>query len=133
MSAPVRLVLLFLLSAFGLSWLFALPLWFGAGVDSPLFPLVAIAIMFTPAIAALVMVFLVERPAGKARALGRPGAELTQRRLFNYLVSLLDRQEVDNAAFRPDTDSHTGGSQHHADDRVCIAGGDPGYVGSLLE
>lgn len=63
-------VLFFLLIAFGLSWLVALPLWFGKGLKSPLFPVVAIGMMFTPAIAALVVVFFVERPASKARALG---------------------------------------------------------------
>jgi membrane protease YdiL (CAAX protease family) len=68
MSATARPIVLFLLLAFGLAWLFALPLWLGAGLGSPLFTVVAIATMFTPAIAALVMVFLVERPASKARA-----------------------------------------------------------------
>ena len=68
----------FLTIAFGLSWLIALPLWLGDGLASPLFPLIAVAMMLTPAIAALVVVFFVERPERKAAALGlwplgRPG------------------------------------------------------------
>ncbi len=60
----------FLLLAFGLSWLFAAPLWLGDGLDSPLFLPLSLAMMATPAIAALVVVFFVERPEHRARALG---------------------------------------------------------------
>jgi membrane protease YdiL (CAAX protease family) len=60
----------FLLIAFGLAWLFALPLWLGDGISSPLLPVVAVAMMATPAIAAIIVVFFVERPAHKAQALG---------------------------------------------------------------
>jgi membrane protease YdiL (CAAX protease family) len=70
MKNQTSYIALFLLIAFGLSWLVALPLWFGDGLDSPLAPLVAIAMMFTPAIAALIIVLLVERPDSRARALG---------------------------------------------------------------
>lgn len=63
-------ILGFVLIAFGLGWLAALPLWLGDGLYDDRFALVAGAMMFTPAIAALVMVFLVERPRGKAAALG---------------------------------------------------------------
>ena len=71
-------LIVFLAIAFGLSWLIALPLWLGDGLASPLFPLVAVAMMATPAIAALIVVFFVERPQRKAAALGlwplgRPG------------------------------------------------------------
>lgn len=65
-----RLIALFLAISFTLAWLFALPLWFGEGLASPWFMLVAVAIMMTPAIAALIVVFFVERPAQRARALG---------------------------------------------------------------
>ena len=61
---------IFLAIAFGLSWLIALPLWFGDGLASPWFTAVAVAIMATPAIAALVVVLLVERPQHKAWVLG---------------------------------------------------------------
>ena len=63
-------MLVFLLIAFGLSWLLALPLWLGAGLADPLFGVVAVAMMFTPAIAAIVVVFVIERPQHKARTLG---------------------------------------------------------------
>lgn len=86
MSArDIRSVVVFLLLAFGLSWLIALPLWLGDGLASPWFLPVSLGIMFTPAIAALVAVFFVERPAEKARALGlRPYKPLG--RFFGYLT-----------------------------------------------
>ncbi|WP_444964187.1 lysostaphin resistance A-like protein [Nocardiopsis sp. M1B1] len=66
----LRSVGVFTALAFALAWLVALPLWFGDGLTSPWFPLVATAVMMTPAIAALVVVFLVERPRRKAWTLG---------------------------------------------------------------
>jgi membrane protease YdiL (CAAX protease family) len=60
----------FVALAFGLAWLVALPLWLGDGLAEPSFPVVAVAVMATPALAALVVVFFVERPARKAEALG---------------------------------------------------------------
>ncbi|PPF35656.1 CPBP family intramembrane glutamic endopeptidase [Pseudoclavibacter sp. AY1H1] len=60
----------FLALAFGLSWLVALPLWLGDGLANPWFPVISIAMMLTPAIAALVTVFAIERPARPWRALG---------------------------------------------------------------
>lgn len=59
----------FLLLSFGLSWLLALPLWLGDGLEDPLFYPIAVAMMGTPAIAALVVVFFVERPPQRARSL----------------------------------------------------------------
>ena len=70
MSKNARLMLIFLAIAFGLSWLLALPLWLGDGLVDPLFGVIAVAMMFTPAVAAIVVVFVVERPQHKARALG---------------------------------------------------------------
>ena len=60
----------FLALAFGLSWLIALPLWLGDGLANPWFPVISIAMMLTPAIAALVTVFAVERPARPWHTLG---------------------------------------------------------------
>ena len=65
-----RSVGVFLALAFGLSWLVALPLWFGDGLTSPWFTLTAVAMMMTPAVAALIVVFFVERPQLKAWTLG---------------------------------------------------------------
>jgi membrane protease YdiL (CAAX protease family) len=78
----MRLVVIFLALAFGLSWLVALPLWFGEGLASPFFGLIAVLMMTTPAIAALVVVFFVEKPSNRSRALGlwplgRPGRFLS--------------------------------------------------------
>lgn len=74
----MRPILAFLALAFGLSWLVALPLWLGDGLASPWFGLIALAMMATPAIAALVVVFFLDKPARRAAALGlwpigRPG------------------------------------------------------------
>lgn len=56
--------------AFALAWLVALPLWLGEGLASPWFPIVAAVMMLSPATAALVVVFFVERPPRKAWVLG---------------------------------------------------------------
>ncbi|WP_235940920.1 CPBP family intramembrane glutamic endopeptidase [Paramicrobacterium fandaimingii] len=57
--------------AFGLSWLSALPLWLsGKGLDHPAFGTIALCMMLTPAIAALVTVFAIERPQHPAESLG---------------------------------------------------------------
>ncbi|WP_224391611.1 CPBP family intramembrane glutamic endopeptidase [Pseudonocardia sp. ICBG1293] len=68
--ADLASVAVFLVLAFGLAWLVALPLWLGGGLADPAFTPTALAMMATPAIAAVVVVFLVERPAHRARALG---------------------------------------------------------------
>ncbi|WP_104087615.1 CPBP family intramembrane glutamic endopeptidase [Cryobacterium sp. N19] len=70
MSKNARSMLIFLVIAFGLSWLLALPLWLGDGLVEPMFGVIAVAMMFTPAIAAIVVVFVVERPQHKARMPG---------------------------------------------------------------
>ena len=49
----MRAITAFLLLAFGLSWLVALPLWFGDGIASPLLTVVAVIMMATPAVAAI--------------------------------------------------------------------------------
>ncbi|MDO5728089.1 MAG: type II CAAX endopeptidase family protein [Actinomycetaceae bacterium] len=56
--------------AFGLAWLIALPLWFAEGLNTPGFPLYALAMMATPTIAAIVVVLFVEKPPSTMRALG---------------------------------------------------------------
>lgn len=69
-GTELRSILIFVVIAFTLAWLVALPLWFGDGLASPLFPPIAVAMMATPSIAALIMVFVIERPQRRARALG---------------------------------------------------------------
>ena len=74
--------------AFVLAWVIALPLWLEGGLSSPLMGLLAPLMMFTPTVAALVVVFFVEKPKHKARALGlvplRPAG-----RLIGYLAIAL--------------------------------------------
>lgn len=60
---PWRAVIVFVVLSCGLAWLVALPLWLsGEGLRSPLFGLISGAMMFTPMIAALVVVFFVQKP-----------------------------------------------------------------------
>lgn len=66
----IRSVAIFTAIAFALAWLVALPLWLGNGLATPVFPIIAVAMMATPSIAALIVVFFIDRPARKARALG---------------------------------------------------------------
>lgn len=66
----LRSIAVFLVLAFGLAWLVALPVWLGDGIADPAFTPTALLMMTTPAIAAVLVVFFVERPARRARALG---------------------------------------------------------------
>jgi uncharacterized protein len=70
MRIALRPIAAFLVIAFGLAWLIALPLWLGDGLASPLLTAVALATMVTPALAAVLVVRFIERPASMARALG---------------------------------------------------------------
>lgn len=79
----------FLAIAFGLSWLVALPLWFNGGLANPWFPVVAIAMMLTPAIAAVITVFAVDRPQRKLRALGITPLKPVKRLLIYCLLGLV--------------------------------------------
>ena len=58
----------FVVLALGLAWLVALPLWTGDGLAHPLAGLIIQAMMFTPALA-VVIVLLVFRPIGKGARL----------------------------------------------------------------
>jgi len=63
-------VALFVALAYGLAWLVAAPLWRDGGLTNPLFAPIGLAMMATPAVAALVVTFVVVRPAHPARFLG---------------------------------------------------------------
>lgn len=72
---PWPAVGLFVVVADGLAWLIALPIWLTGGAESPhlsiLIPLVGAAMMFTPGIAAVIVVFALKQPAShRARFLG---------------------------------------------------------------
>ncbi len=81
---PWGAVALFVGLALGLAWLIALPLWLRGPEDpgfAPLFSITAQAMMFTPALAALAVVFLMRSPrTNRARLLGlwplRPAARV---------------------------------------------------------
>jgi membrane protease YdiL (CAAX protease family) len=68
---PWVAVVVFLVVALGGAWAFASPLWFsGEGLTHPLFGVLVSGMMFTPALAALVVVLLVRRPPNRSRYLG---------------------------------------------------------------
>jgi uncharacterized protein len=85
MRTTIRPIAAFLATAFGLSWLVALPLWLGDRIQSPLLPVVAIVMMATPTIAALIALRFVERAPRIGQALGlRPIGPL--RRFIGFLA-----------------------------------------------
>lgn len=61
-------VLAFVVLACGLAWLVALPLWLGDGLAEPWAPLILVVMMLTPAVAALVVTFVLGHPARGTRA-----------------------------------------------------------------
>lgn len=84
-AAPRRALVVFLVLSFGLSWLVALPLWFSGGLSNPWFGVIAVAMMATPAVSALIALRWFDRPASIPRSLGlwplRP-----VKRLLSYLA-----------------------------------------------
>ena len=66
----VLAILTFIAMAFGLAWLIALPLWMNGGLNSPLFLPISIAIMFTPAVTAVIVGKLFEPQVRLVTALG---------------------------------------------------------------
>lgn len=78
----------FILVSFVLAWLAAIPLWLGDGLNSPLALVLMSAMMFVPTIAALIVVFFVEKPEHKARALGLVPVKPAGR-LISYLAIAL--------------------------------------------
>lgn len=65
---PWAAVIVFVAVSFALAWLVALPLWLGDGLAEPMSVVLLPIIMFTPAIAALVVTFLMRVPAPGQRA-----------------------------------------------------------------
>lgn len=70
-KVPWAAVALFAVLACGLAWLVQIPLWrSGEGLEWEWFMPLTGVMMFTPAVAALIVIFAVVRPANKARYLG---------------------------------------------------------------
>jgi membrane protease YdiL (CAAX protease family) len=59
---PWGAVVAYIVVAFGLAWLVALPLWLHDGLRNPLAKVVLIVMMYTPAAAALIVVLTIQRP-----------------------------------------------------------------------
>ncbi|MBO3094722.1 CPBP family intramembrane metalloprotease [Cellulomonas dongxiuzhuiae] len=68
---PWAAVAVFVVVAYALAWLVALPLWLGDGIASPLTSLVGVVMMWTPAVAVAVVTLALRVPArDRLRALG---------------------------------------------------------------
>ncbi|MBP5803796.1 CPBP family intramembrane metalloprotease [Microbacterium maritypicum] len=65
---PWTAVIVFVAVSFALAWLVALPLWLGDGLAEPSSVLLLPVVMFTPAVAALVVTFVMRVPARGQRA-----------------------------------------------------------------
>lgn len=65
---PWAAVIVFVVLACGLAWLVALPLWLGEGLAEPIAGVLLPVMMFTPAIATLVVTFALRAPAKGERA-----------------------------------------------------------------
>lgn len=59
---PWGAIVAYIVIAFGLAWLVALPLWLHDGLRNPLTKVLLIVTMFTPAAAALIVVLTIQRP-----------------------------------------------------------------------
>ena len=87
-------VVAFTALACGLAWLISLPLWLGEGLASPLAPVLLPTMMFTPALAALIVTFAsrrtVGRPNWRALALGsvRPLGRLFGMLAIGFAVAI---------------------------------------------
>lgn len=89
-TVPWRAVIVFTVLALGLAWLVQLPVWMsGEGMQHPLFGVLTTLMMFTPTIAALVVVFVVKRPANIPRLLGLSPIRPWKRTLLFVLIALL--------------------------------------------
>ncbi|WP_130178510.1 CPBP family intramembrane glutamic endopeptidase [Cryobacterium sp. SO1] len=90
----IRSIVIFVSIACVLAWNIALPLWFGDGIDSPtgMIAIIAVATMASPAVAALIMVFFVDRDRQKARLLGlwplKPARRLVKYSLVGIFVPI---------------------------------------------
>jgi membrane protease YdiL (CAAX protease family) len=86
-------ILAFICLSFALAWAVALPLWQGAGIESPYLTPIAVVMMFTPALAAFIVGKVTDPRAAMAASLGlsswRPWRRTLRFSLFAMLASLL--------------------------------------------
>lgn len=89
MSQNIRRILYFVLISYALAWAVALPLWLGNGLYDEKFGQLAPLMMFTPGIAALVMVFAIERGPHKFTRLGLWPLKPAKRFMLYLVLGLL--------------------------------------------
>ena len=83
-------ILLFVLLSYGFAWLVALPLWLDRGLNNPLFLLLSVLMMGTPALAALITSKLTEPTLGLATSLGlSPWKPISRLLMYAGLAILL--------------------------------------------
>lgn len=92
---PWPAVIVFVLTACALAWLVALPLWLGDGLAEPITVVLLPVMMFTPALATLLVVFVMGVPARgqRARFLGlwplRPAKRVVWLMVAGWLAPML--------------------------------------------
>ncbi|MCU1405428.1 MAG: hypothetical protein JWQ43_1731 [Glaciihabitans sp.] len=89
-SVPWVAVTVFVIISFGLAWLCSLPLWLDGGLGNPLVPVLLPLTMFTPAVAALIVVLFVQRPRPRsiAQYLGVSPFRPARRIIYIALIGL---------------------------------------------
>jgi uncharacterized protein len=89
----LRPVLYFILLSYGLAWVVALPLWLDGGLKNRFFTLIGVAMMWTPTLAAVIVIKLTDPAASLPESLGlrpwRPLGRTVLFSLFALLASLL--------------------------------------------
>lgn len=89
MSRNLRHILYFVLISYSLAWAVALPLWLGSGLFDEKFRLLAGTMMFTPGLAALIMVVVVERGPKKFTRVGLWPLKPAKRIVLYLVLGLL--------------------------------------------
>ncbi|PQZ93571.1 CPBP family intramembrane metalloprotease domain-containing protein [Arthrobacter sp. MYb227] len=89
MSRNLRHILYFVLISYSLAWAVALPLWLGNGLFDENFRLLAAIMMFTPGLAALIMVLAIERGPQKFTRLGLWPLKPAKRFILFMVLGLL--------------------------------------------
>lgn len=82
-------VLWYVVLSMGLAWLVALPLWLGPGLQHPQFTWIAVIMMWTPAVAAMIVSAFQRRLRGFARNVGLWPVRPLGRFLFGVLLAIV--------------------------------------------
>lgn len=95
-KVPWIAVAVFVVLANALAWLAALPLWLDGGLENPAVGIILVAIMFTPMVSALFVVFVVQRPrpASIASYLGLWPIRPVKRTLWMIVIAIFGSMAI---------------------------------------